>query len=246
MQPGYAYYGHHKCGSLWIIGVLENICRVAGIATAIQDHAIRFPDTGESPPAAPAETFLICWNTDYLYVRGLTCRGFHVIRDPRDVIVSGYFSHLASHKETKEWPRLRAYRSYLQTLNEFDGLMAELEFSSVYLYHMLSWDYANPAILECRFETLIAEPARQFAAILGHLGLMPDRVDAPALGRILDALSFERLSGRKPGEENIRSHFRKGVAGDWKDHFTAAHIARFKRLYNPLLLKTGYETREDW
>jgi hypothetical protein len=242
-----AYYGHHRCGSNWIINVLARLARDVGMDTIVQDHAMTFPAERDLPePRGARGRLLLCWNADVLYVRELGLRGFHVIRDPRDVVVSGYFSHLHSHPDA-DWPRLRAYRRYLARLGESDGLMAEMEFSSIYLFHMFSWDYADPNILEMRFEDLIADPSRGFARALGHLGLVPDPVAPERLGRVLDLYSFERITGgRKPGEENVRSHFRKGVPGDWKAHFTERHIRRFKELYNPLLLKTGYETHADW
>jgi hypothetical protein len=52
--------------------------------------------------------------------------------------------------------------------------------------------------------------------------------------------------GRAPGEEDVTSHYRKGVPGDWKLHFGPAHIDYFKQHYNDLLLKLGYEQSPDW
>jgi hypothetical protein len=242
--------------------ILAQICRRLGIAAAVQDHGIVFPDdSGDVPMSGAgkggaeagaregahpaAELFLLCWNSDYAYVRGLSCPAFHVIRDPRDIIVSAYFSHLHSHDDAN-WPRLRAFRPFLRGLDETQGLFAEMEFCALFLHHMLSWDYANPAIAELRFEDLIADPPARFGAALAHLGLVPARLPAAELAAILEANSFERLTGRRTGEEDVRRHFRKGVPGDWKNHFTPAHVARFKALYNPLLLKTGYETSDDW
>jgi hypothetical protein len=43
---------------------------------------------------------------------------------------------------------------------------------------------------------------------------------------------FENLTGgRKAGEEDIFAHERKGVSGDWRNHFTARLSARFDELY---------------
>ena len=149
-----AYYGHHRCASNMTINALERICAHAGIETVIQDHAMKFPSETDLPKHSTRNRMLVCWNSDVLYVRELELRAFHVIRDPRDVIVSGYFAHLHSHPD-ETWPRLRAYRRYLATLDESEGLMAEMEFSSIYLHQMLAWDYDNPLILEMRFEDLI-------------------------------------------------------------------------------------------
>src|SRR5690606_18169850 len=64
---------------------------------------------------------------------------------------------------------------------------------------------------------------------------------------ILEKKSFSRLAGgRKRGQENVKSHYRKGVPGDWKNHFTEAHIRHFKESYNHVLVKLGYETDANW
>jgi hypothetical protein len=48
--------------------------------------------------------------------------------------------------------------------------------------------------------------------------------------QVLDALlrrhSFERIAGRDRGTEDVKSHFRKGVAGGWRDYFTEQDCLR--------------------
>lgn len=58
---------------------------------------------------------------------------------------------------------------------------------------------------------------------------------------------FEKMaSGRKPGEENVNSHFRKGTPGDWKDHFTPKVREKFKQQYADLVAKLGYDSPDNW
>ncbi|HUW09082.1 MAG TPA: sulfotransferase domain-containing protein, partial [Anaerolineae bacterium] len=67
---------------------------------------------------------------------------------------------------------------------------------------------------------------------------IPDRV----LHSVLEAHSFRVLAGgRQPGEEDTASHYRKGIAGDWRNHFTDAHVERFKAVSNDLVTLLGYE-----
>ncbi|MDZ7673816.1 MAG: sulfotransferase domain-containing protein [Acidimicrobiales bacterium] len=54
-----------------------------------------------------------------------------------------------------------------------------------------------------------------------------------------------RSRWRPPGEEDVTSHLRKGVAGDWVNHFDAEHIEYFKAHYGDLL-QFHYETSNDW
>ena len=56
-----------------------------------------------------------------------------------------------------------------------------------------------------------------------------------------DAASFEKLSkGRKRGEEDPSSFFRKGVAGDWKHVFTQGEREIFDNEAGELLVTLGY------
>jgi len=52
--------------------------------------------------------------------------------------------------------------------------------------------------------------------------------------------------GRNPGAEDVRHHFRKGLPGDWINHFNNEHKKCFKEKYNDLLIKLQYVENEDW
>jgi len=59
------------------------------------------------------------------------------------------------------------------------------------------------------------------------------------LGRVWDH-RFEKKARRRRGEEDPRSHYRKGQPGDWRNHFTAEHVAAFKEKFPGLVEKLGY------
>jgi hypothetical protein len=48
------------------------------------------------------------------------------------------------------------------------------------------------------------------------------------------------MSGRSNGGEDVKSHFRKGAAGDWVNHFTPALQAAFEARYGWLGPRLGY------
>jgi hypothetical protein len=64
--------------------------------------------------------------------------------------------------------------------------------------------------------------------------------------RIVEDCSFERQTGRKPGNTDIKSHKRKGVVGEWKTCFS--HEAReiFAHYAGDELIKLGYEKNYEW
>ena len=61
------------------------------------------------------------------------------------------------------------------------------------------------------------------------------------------AQRFEaRTMGRERGVEDVTSHFRKGMAGDWINHFTREHTEAFHAHFGDLLIRLGYEESSDW
>ena len=241
-----AYFGHHKCGTTWIQHIIDHLCELTQLK--VVHH---YDDRGFNGDivARRSEQQFDFWcysNADVTFVRGVPLRGFHVVRDPRDVIVSGYFSHLGSHPD-RDWPWLQRHRPFLRSLSKHDGLMVEMEFSALFMSHMLTWDYSNPNILELRFEDVISNNIPCFTRIFSFLGLFSQKITMPQIIAAMAKYSFANLSnGRTRGQEDSSSHYRKGQPGDWRNHFDSSHVDYFKKLYNPLLLKLGYEADEDW
>jgi len=54
--------------------------------------------------------------------------------------------------------------------------------------------------------------------------------------------SFSFLSnGRKRGEEDINSHYRKGVVGDWKNYLTEEDNNKFLDRFSKVMELWGYD-----
>lgn len=283
-RPLYAYFGHHKCASTWIHSILETICCDAGLEIAYLYAPRNFQDDLPKYVEQKGIDFVSYVNADADFLKGLPpYRGFHVVRDPRDIVVSGYFSHKNSHP-TDDFPELPAHRDKLKSVSKDEGLHAEIEFSFTrqVLGEMSKWDYRQPHVLELRQEELTPDPYRGFLKILAHLELLDEAhvgmrqrpwlyarlalnvlhwhhetlvpfksrlVPFPAerlLGIVHDHRFSNFAGGRKEGQTDEKSHYRKGVAGDWKNHFTPEHVAHFKEVYKDLAERLGYESRADW
>jgi hypothetical protein len=55
-----------------------------------------------------------------------------------------------------------------------------------------------------------------------------------------------RQSGRKPGEVKINSFLRKGVVGDWQNHFSQEACEIFNHFAGNELIILGYENDTTW
>jgi hypothetical protein len=147
--------------------------------------------------------FVSCIKADRGQAEALAAeRAFHVIRDPRDIVVSGYFSHLASHP-TDGLPELAAHREHLQAVPKEEGLVLEMEFSRRSLLDMAEWDYGRPEILELKLEDLAARPYDGFVRIFQHLELLSD--EEPSSGRELVTVSLRRLLNRLSSRRGLGS-----------------------------------------
>ncbi len=74
-----------------------------------------------------------------------------------------------------------------------------------------------------KYEDLLSGFDAEAGRIFGFVGADPARTDLAIIRR---GTSFEALSGgRRPGQADPRSFFRKGVAGDWRNVFSPAQAA---------------------
>ena len=179
-------------------------------------------------------------------------RVIHIIRDGRDAAVSAVHHswNFGRKRSTKASAKRESYR-------ENPGETRESIFAGNALRRMAAeWGARvgrtvedGPALLgsnyvEVRYEDLLERPNEEMARLLGFLGAAAGE---ETVSRCVSAASFERLSkGRKRGEEDPTSFFRKGVAGDWSNVFTAGDRRIFKEEAGETLIKLGYEESKDW
>jgi len=249
-MPLLAYFGHHKCASSWINQILMKVCEKTDLK---QGFANSEKDLKDFVNINNIE-FLSDINAIYSSVVQLDLtRAFHVIRDPHDIVVSAYFSHFYSHPVFEDWPELVDIRKKLYSISKEEGLFFEMEENSWIFEILDEWNYTHPDILEIKMESLTQQPYEIFLTILKFLDLLAENhedshtMTPPELKRILDEVSFSKLSGgRKRGEENSDHHYRKGVSGDWRNHFKKEHEIAFKKKYGRLLITLGYEKDDNW
>ncbi|MDA8429797.1 MAG: sulfotransferase domain-containing protein [Geobacteraceae bacterium] len=167
---------------------------------------------------------------------------FIVIRDLRDTLVSGYFSMKISHPILTDYNK--ELRTNLNSMSFDDGMifLAEgwLKGSAAI---QKSWVDLGEEII--RYEDLLQNDTEILTkTLIDKCGL---NISKDKLFKIIMASRFEVLTGgRKKGDEDIYSHERKGICGDWKNYFSEKISERFKLLYGDLLIATGYEKDMIW
>jgi Sulfotransferase domain len=233
----------HRVGSTWLTQMLEDLigfeyefeyrrvpkaCR--GYSTTI---ALEAPETRDFLERARGFRFfkthsLLDWEEIPPHVKFVS-----VYRDPRDMLVSTAF-HMAAMSEEEGGfpPELTglSVRDQLLHLMDVDYFLGRLE----------HW-FRHPLVCQVGYEELKADGAAGLRRVIDHLGL--DISDAQ-IRETVGWHNFERRSGRKPGEADARSGMRKGVVGDWENHFDEECREHFKVAldgrWNALLLEMGY------
>lgn len=189
-------------------------------------------------------------------------KGSHFIRDPRDLIVSGYHYHLwtkeawciapefdwneitahpcfMQHIESKSdrFPRNISYQEYLKSLDTERGMILELIWRQFGFSEMEKWK-SNVNIVEFKYEDVVGNEVESFRKIFTHYGFHPKLIERGL--KIVNELS---LKNKSKGE---KSHVRKGTAAQWKSEFTPLVKEAFKNLNGGLLITLGYEKDNEW
>lgn len=154
----------------------------------------------------------------------------HIIRDGRDVCVSGWFHNLRDGGEQfrQRFPEMNSYIQYTLTHHWLPYIQRARQFGQ-----------AHPdRYLELHYETLHAELETQIARLLRFLEVDPS---TEAIHACAEAGAFQSLTdGRAQGQEDRNSFFRKGTVGDWRNHFDASHIATVEQHAGAMLRELGY------
>lgn len=172
------------------------------------------------------------------------------VRDPRDLLVSGYFYHKRgvehwchlSDPVDNDWMMVNGHvpaalsggrdlYGFLHEAGVEEGLLAELEFRRYHFESMRDWPADDERIRLFRYEDLFGHEAEVFREILSFFGL-------PWPARLKGRYYARRYSAsRRRGKT---AHIRNPSSGQWRRYFTPEVSRRFNELYGDLLERYGY------
>ena len=236
--PTIFHVTHWKAGSQWVRSILK---------LAAPDRFVEpapFPDRPLDGPPRPGAIYTPIYSSHSQFRVAVgddpSHRTFVVIRDPRDTLVSWYFSLMYSHRADR--PTVEESRQELRGLSKSEGLALMLgkQIRGV-MDIQREWLDAGARIF--RYEDLWADQQGQFARIFDFCQL-----DVGALRRryLVHRQSFTLRTFWRFGRPNPKSHFRQGTPGDWKNHFCPDLKRLFKSEYGALLVRAGYEKNDAW
>lgn len=173
-------------------------------------------------------------------------RILHIIRDPRDVLISAMNYHRsASEKWLHEPRKIFGGLTYQQKLNAFPDDRArylfEMQKSSMRAIRgMQNWNYARENSLECKYENLMADAGTNLTReIFVHLGFEPDEIE-PCRTIFWQNSLFGDLQGSRT------EHIRSGQARQWRNVFDDFLARAFIERFPDVLVQLGYEPDDVW
>ncbi|NOY22883.1 MAG: sulfotransferase domain-containing protein [Acidobacteria bacterium] len=173
------------------------------------------------------------------------------IRDPRDLIMSGYFYHCGCNEKWTVLPDPRdenlrevngcvpsglkpgeSYRDYLMRVSLEEGLIAEIQFRKHHFGSMMKWQTHDPRIHVLRYEDILGHEKKAFREMFEFYGLSETVIQ---LG-----LFFAGRYAVKSGGKNHR-HIRNPRAGQWHKYFTDSVSAYLEERHPGLISYLNYE-----
>ena len=152
----------------------------------------------------------------------------HMLRDPRDCAVSGwYLGQRTDPAKMKE--RFGGMPGYFRHYIDIwaGEAAAGFEFGARH----------PDQYIEVRYADLLERSEAAFQPVLRFLGVDASRETAKAC---MAGAAFQKLSrGRASGTEDRSSHFRRGMVGDWANHFDAETNDYFFTRAGALMKRVG-------
>jgi hypothetical protein len=175
----------------------------------------------------------------------------HIVRHPRDVIVSGMYHRYREFRQAGQSNWLTEYLDHCRLVGKPATALNTSHVIEDARNIATSWracvDVFSASVTmhpgwltTIRYEDLIANTPRH----LSHLCRLVSLDSSPSIVKgIVGKTHFKKVTkGREPGMEDPYSHARKGVPGDWVNYLLPEAAQAVLELAQTTMTKFGYAT----
>ena len=177
-----------------------------------------------------------------------------VVRDPRDMYVSFYY-HETQYLNREKHLAIERYFRHDPSRPLREDFACYLEAKLTHVTHppftlgefVRAWQ-KRPDVVWVRYTDCLVNAEVELTRVVKALGLP---VDPTRVRHAVEANTFQQATRargkeRKPGEADAGSFERKGISGDWKNHFDRRSCELLERYEGASLRALGYESDAGW
>ncbi|NCO76111.1 MAG: sulfotransferase domain-containing protein [Cyanobacteria bacterium] len=176
-----------------------------------------------------------------------------VWRDGRDVIVSWYYHCYFKHERfnsslvdmMKSQLPFKDYDNIKENLPKFIEFCAlsKPPMRSSWTAFVTKW-YNKKGVTNVHYEDFKQDACGELKRL--YYQISGKELDHNKALKIAEEFSFAHQSQREEGKENKGSFLRKGIVGDWKNHFNQESCEIFDHFAGEELITLGYESNHEW
>lgn len=156
----------------------------------------------------------------------------HLFRDGRDVVVSKYFFD-------KDFCVKNGITSSFE--DDFDNFVEKTSYE--WASYVRAWREGSTAS-SIQYEQFLADPAREIGALI--FKIFGENLDRSYLDCVVSRFTRAKFSASLDAAFSHNTFVRKGVAGDWRNHFSEKNVSAFKSIAGDALIDLGYESDKKW
>ena len=172
-----------------------------------------------------------------------TVGAIHIVRDPRDVLVS--YSSYKSEKIDETLEILLSNDSY--EYSKFKDKFYKRSLMGSWSSHYNSWkNYKSKETLLVKYEDMVNKSNSTFLKVLNYLKKITKiEINHNKLNRAIDETSFENLKNLEIKEgfkvnPSKKPFFRKGKVGDWKEKLNKDQTQKIEKAFKAEMIELGY------
>lgn len=156
----------------------------------------------------------------------------HLFRDGRDVVVSKYFFD-------RDFCIKNGITSSFD--DDFDSYVERTSYE--WASYVLAWR-EQPTVSSTQYERYLDDPVRELRALIFEISGV--RLDESYLSSVVSRYTRAKFSASLDAAFSHNTFVRKGIAGDWKNHFSERNVSAFKSIAGDALIALGYESDQKW